>query len=46
MAALREDVEKASQVAMRHFEAAVRGVVPMLSTEMLKMYASWPPRRK
>jgi SpoVK/Ycf46/Vps4 family AAA+-type ATPase len=46
MAALREDVENASQVAMRHFEAAVRGVVPMLSTEMLEMYASWPPRRK
>jgi SpoVK/Ycf46/Vps4 family AAA+-type ATPase len=46
MAALREDVERASEVAMRHFEAAVRGVVPMLSEEVLEIYAAWPPRRK
>lgn len=46
MSALREDIEKASEVAMRHFEAAVRGVVPMLSEEMLEKYASWPPRKR
>lgn len=46
MAALREDIERASEVAMRHFEAAVKGVVPMLTEEMLEKYAAWPPRRK
>ena len=46
MAALREDVVNASEVAMRHFEAAVRGVVPSLTEEMLEKYAAWPPRKK
>lgn len=43
MAALREDFMGATEVAQRHFEAAVRGVRPLLTTSMIESYANWPP---
>lgn len=46
MAALREDVKGAQEVAARHFEAAVAGVTPMLTEDVLKKYEAWPPRKK
>lgn len=45
MAALREDLEGAVEVAARHFEAAVAGISPSLTEEDLKRYEAWPPRK-
>ena len=42
MAALREDVEGAREVCMRHFERALAGVPPGLSEQALLQYAQWP----
>ena len=46
MAALRENVHGATEVAMRHFEAAIHGVTPALTEEVLRQYEAWPPRKK
>ncbi|GLI61884.1 hypothetical protein VaNZ11_004395, partial [Volvox africanus] len=41
LAALREDLQGASQVAARHFTAALRTVMPALTAEQLKGYVEW-----
>ncbi|GLC33083.1 hypothetical protein PLESTB_000372400 [Pleodorina starrii] len=41
LAALREDLEGASQVEARHFEAALRAVRPAMSAAELEAYAAW-----
>ncbi|KAK9787377.1 hypothetical protein WJX73_009748 [Symbiochloris irregularis] len=45
LAALREDLQGASSVSQRHFEAAMAGMRPGLTPAKLQQYAAWDPRR-
>ena len=41
LAALREDLEGAQEVAARHFASSLKAVRPALTAEELQRYASW-----
>ena len=43
-AALREDMDEASQVCMRHFQRALDCSSPYLTRVLLESYASWGSR--
>ena len=45
MTALREDLMGAQEIQQRHFETAIEGIQPLLTSDDIIKYSEWPTQK-